>query len=120
MDPCRGDGKLCVTTQVPCGRGFVTGRFRPVLRWARMTALGALLVCVCCSTASAIIMGSSLTSGQWNGVGMIPPAAHHGLGTGTMVSPFVVLTAGQNALDPDLSSYEFTLGPGMTAHATEI
>jgi hypothetical protein len=67
-------------------------------------------------------MGFSTTSDQYTGVGMIPPTTGHLLGTGVMVSPFVVLTAGENSLDfsqgpPD---FEFTLGPGMTARVTEI
>jgi hypothetical protein len=120
MDSFIGKETLHATTRVPWGRGFTTGRWRPVVTWATLTALGGLVLCVCSSTASAIIMGSSLTSDQYDGVGMIPPTTNHGLGTGTMVSPFVFLTAGQNLLESHPSPYEFTLGPGMTAHATEI
>ena len=54
---------------------------------------------------------------------MFLPTPGHPRGTGAMVSQFVVLTAAQNF--PDRSQvpapvYEFTLGPGITARATEV
>src|SRR5262245_2853070 len=122
MDPSRGNGQLRVTRQVPCGRGSMTGRWHPVVRRVGLAALGLLMLSACPSTASAIILGTPVSDGQYSGVGMFLPAAGHPLGTGTMVSPFVVLTAAQIFPDqsPDPSVYEFSLGPGLTAHATEI
>jgi hypothetical protein len=117
----RGDGKTRVNNEVTRGNKAVRGRYRPIVTPVRIAALSLLVVCAHSSPASAIIMGFSTTSDQYTGVGMIPPTADHGLFTGAMVSAHVVLTAGQTVQDDqDPSHYEFTLGPGITAHATEI
>ena len=66
-------------------------------------------------------MGILESGGQYNGVGMILPTAGHSSCTGVMLSRIVFLTAAQCVQDQSPNPiFEFTLGPGMTAHATEI
>ncbi|MEX2306111.1 MAG: trypsin-like serine protease [Pirellulales bacterium] len=98
-------------------------RWHPDAGWAKTTALGLTVLCVFSSSASAIRNGTPELGLQYNGVGMFLPTPSRPRGTGAMVSQFVVLTAAQNF--PDIGQdpapvYEFTLGPGLTAHATEV
>lgn len=89
----------------------------------KTSLLGTLLVALCVfhGPASAIRMGTLEPGEQYNAVGMILPSAGHGSCTGVMLSRIVFLTAAQCVRDQSANPvFEFTLGPGMTAHATEI
>jgi hypothetical protein len=78
------------------------------------------MLCVFPPTARAIRMGVPDATDQFSGVGMIvaDPVAGNSPCTGTMLSNTVFLTAAQ-CVD-HLSGLTFAVGPGMTAHSTEI
>src|SRR5262245_14837830 len=111
-----------MTILVSLGRDSAPGRSWGVMGTTRTIALILVTLCALTSPARAIFMGVTPPGSAYNSVGMILPTTGHPLGTGTMVSRFVFLTAAQNVNSPSQlpSDYEFTLGPGMTAHATEI
>lgn len=88
----------------------------PTRRGAMAAALGALT-----TPASAIHQGIADVTAQYASVGTILPTATHGRCSGTMLSQTVMLTAAQcvaDAVPPQ--GYEFSLGDGLSAHATEI
>jgi hypothetical protein len=91
--------------------------------WSRTTVLGALVLFACglSNPANAIYLGAADLTGQYSGVGMILPTPGHASCTAAMLSDTVLLTAAQCVYDlTSAADLQFSLGPGMTAHATEI
>ncbi len=86
----------------------------------RRGVLGAAL-CALAAPASAIHLGIADLTRQYASVGTLLPSGSHGLCSGTMLSPTVLLTAAQCVVDSaPPQAYEFSLGDGMTAHAAAI
>lgn len=87
--------------------------------WGCVSA--GVLACGLATNAHAIHLGIADVTGQYSGVGMILPTAGHGMCTATMLSDTVFLTAAQcfYGLTPS-PTLQFSLGPGMTAHVSEI
>jgi hypothetical protein len=83
--------------------------------------LAALLLVLWALPAQAIRNGDPESRVPYNGVGHLPPGPTHPRCTGTMVSPFVVLTAAQCVRDalagPD---FRFSLSATRTARVTAV
>ena len=92
-------------------------------RRTRAALLGALapLALAFAPAANAIYLGTVDLGGFYSGVGMILPTTNHAACTGTMLTNTVFLTAAQCVFDQTPgANFQFSMGAGMTAHATEI
>jgi hypothetical protein len=94
-----------------------------ISRRTRAALLGALapLALGFTPSANAIYVGAEDIGGLYSGVGMILPNGGHDACTGTMLTDNVFLTAAQCVYNQTPGpGFQFSLGAGMTAHATEI
>jgi secreted trypsin-like serine protease len=99
---------------------FKQGRFTRRVRAAMLCALAPLALGFG-PAAHAIYKGTEDPAGLYSGVGMILPTSTHAACTGTMLTGTVFLTAAQCVYDQTPGAdFLFSLGTGMTAHATEI
>lgn len=94
-----------------------------ITRRTRAALLGALALLALgfAPAANAIYVGTEDLAGLYSGVGMILPTTNHAACTGTMLTDSVFLTAAQCVYNQSPGpGFQFSLGAGMTAHATEI